>query len=145
VLVVPWCAIAAWSPADGHAVILDLFLVLLAAKVGHELAARLHQPALVGEVVAGVIVGPAVLGWVELTDVLQAFSDLGVVVLLFSAGLETRLDDLRSVGGSALRAGALGIVVPFAVGIGLGLAVGSTAERPTVTRIRAHPDEAGDP
>lgn len=120
----PAFPLAAATGAD--AIIIDLFVVLVAAKVGHELAARIGQPALFGEVLAGVLVGPAVLGWVELTDVLEAFSQFGVVVLLFWAGLETRLDDMRAVAGSALRVGAVGIVVPFAAGIAAGLALGET-------------------
>jgi Kef-type K+ transport system membrane component KefB len=123
---VSFSLLAASSGAEAGAVVLDLFLVLLAAKVGHELATRIGQPALFGEVLAGVLVGPAVLGWVELTEVLEAFSELGLVVLLFWAGLEIRLEDLRGVGGHALRVGALGIVVPFAVGVGLGLALGES-------------------
>jgi Kef-type K+ transport system membrane component KefB len=120
----PALQLAAATGAD--AVIVDLFLVLLAAKVGHEFATRIGQPALFGEVLAGVLVGPAVLGWVELSDVLEAFSEFGVVVLLFWAGLETRLEDMRAVGRSALTVGALGIVVPFAAGMGVGLALGES-------------------
>ena len=71
------------AAATADAIIIDLFVVLLAAKAGHELATRIGQPALFGEVLAGVLVGPAVLGWVEVSDVLEAFSEFGVVVLLF--------------------------------------------------------------
>jgi Kef-type K+ transport system membrane component KefB len=116
--------LAASSGAD--AVIIDLFVILVAAKAGHELATRIGQPALFGEILAGVLVGPAVLGWIELSDVLEAFSQFGVVVLLFWAGLETRLAEMRAVAGSALRVGAAGIVVPFGVGIGVGLALGES-------------------
>jgi Kef-type K+ transport system membrane component KefB len=116
--------LAAATAAD--AIVVDLFVVLVAAKVGHELATRARQPALFGEILAGVLVGPAVLGWVELSDVVEAFSEFGVLILLFWAGLETRLDDMRAVAGSALRVGALGIAVPFAAGLGMGLALGES-------------------
>lgn len=108
------------------AVSVDLFVELLAAKLGHEFATRVGQPALFGEVLAGVLVGPAVLGWVELSEVLEAFAQFGAVVLLFWAGLETRLEDMRAVGRSALSVGAVGMVVPFAAGMGVGLAIGES-------------------
>ena len=106
----------------------DLFVVLLAAKLGDELFRRLRQPTIVGEILAGVLVGPAVLGLVDPGEVLQVFAELGVVFLLFWVGLETKLSDLREVGATALSVGVLGVVVPFAGGVGLGLALGlSTA------------------
>ncbi|MEX2194587.1 MAG: cation:proton antiporter [Thermoleophilaceae bacterium] len=114
------------AATGAEAVVIDLFVVLLAAKVGHELATRIGQPALFGEVLAGVLVGPAVLGWVELSEVLEAFSEFGAIVLLFWAGLEARLQDMRAVGRSALTVGAFGIAVPFAAGMGLGLALGES-------------------
>ena len=94
----------------------DLFVVLLAAKVGEELFRRIGQPAIVGEILAGVIIGPSVLGLVEPDETLEVFAELGVVFLLFWVGLETRLSDLREVGPTAARVGVLGVVVPFAAG-----------------------------
>jgi Kef-type K+ transport system membrane component KefB len=114
---------AATGVAD---VLVALFVVLLAAKLGDELFKRLGQPALVGEILAGVIIGPSLLGLVEPDETLEVFAELGVVFLLFWVGLETRLSDMRSVGPTALRVGALGVVVPFAAGYGAGLALGET-------------------
>ena len=102
----------------------DLFVVLLAAKLGDELFRRLGQPGLIGEIAAGVIVGPAVFGLVEPTETLEVFAELGVVFLLFWVGLETRLSEMFEVGRSALLVGVLGVVLPFAGGIGLAFAVG---------------------
>ncbi|HWC27565.1 MAG TPA: cation:proton antiporter, partial [Solirubrobacteraceae bacterium] len=79
-------------------VLTDLFVVLLAAKRGDELFRRARQPTIVGEILAGVLVGPAVLGLVEPSEVLEVFAELGVVFLLFWVGLETRLSELREVG-----------------------------------------------
>ena len=107
-------------------VLTDLFVVLLAAKLGDELFRRLRQPTLVGEILAGLLVGPAVLGLVEPGDVLEVFAELGVVFLLFWVGLETRLSDLREVGATAVSVGVLGVAVPFAAGIALGLALGES-------------------
>ena len=107
-------------------VLTDLFVVLLAAKLGDELFRRLHQPTMIGEILAGLVVGPAVLGLVEPSEVLEVFAELGVVFLLFWVGLETRLSDLRDVGATAVRVGVLGVVIPFAAGIALGLALGES-------------------
>ena len=101
--------------------------MLVAAKVGDEIFKRLGQPTIIGEILAGVLVGPAVLGLVDLTEVLQVFAELGVVFLLFWVGLETRITDLREVGSSAFRTGVLGVVLPFAGGFGLGLALGESS------------------
>lgn len=105
-------------------VLLDLFLVLLAAKLGDELFKRLGQPALVGEILAGVLIGPSLLGIVEPGEVLEVFAELGVVFLLFWVGLETRLSELREVGRTAVFVGVLGVVLPLAGGLALGAARG---------------------
>jgi Kef-type K+ transport system membrane component KefB len=115
---------AAAAEGDLAGVLLDLFVILLAAKLGDELFKRLGQPALIGEILAGVLIGPSLLGWVEPDEVFQVFAELGVVFLLFWVGLETRLSDMRAVGASATRVGVLGVVFPFAGGIGLGFALG---------------------
>jgi Kef-type K+ transport system membrane component KefB len=107
-------------------VLTDLFIVLLAAKLGDELFRRLRQPTLVGEILAGLLVGPAVFGLVEPNEVLEVFAELGVVFLLFWVGLETKLSDLREVGPTAASVGILGVVIPFAGGIGLGAALGES-------------------
>ena len=116
---------AATGVADA---LVALFVVLLAAKLGDELFKRIHQPALVGEILAGVIVGPSVLHLVEPNETLEVFAELGVVFLLFWVGLETRLSDMREVGGTAVRVGALGVIVPFAAGYGAGHVLGESAE-----------------
>lgn len=105
-------------------ILLDLFVVLVAAKVGDEIFKRIGQPSVIGEILAGVVLGPSVLGLVELTQVLEVFAELGVVFLLFWVGLETRLSEMRAVGRVALLVGVLGMILPFAGGTGLGLAIG---------------------
>jgi Kef-type K+ transport system membrane component KefB len=117
------------AAADGTAEVLtDLFVVLLAAKLGDEVFKRIGQPAIVGEILGGVLVGPSVLGLVEVGEVLRVFSELGVVFLLFWVGLETRLSEMRAVGRVAVTVGGAGVVVPFLAGIGLGLALGESSE-----------------
>jgi Kef-type K+ transport system membrane component KefB len=107
-------------------VLVDLFVLFAAAKLLGELFESIHQPAVVGELIAGVLVGPHVLGWVGSGEgeVLQVVAELGVIILLFTVGLETRLDDLRRVGRAALSVGFLGVVLPFAAAIGLMFGLG---------------------
>lgn len=106
----------------------DLAIVLIAAKLGDEVFKRIGQPAIVGEILAGLLVGPAVFGLVELSDVLEVFAELGVVFLLFWVGLETRLHEMREVGGVATRVGIAGVALPFAGGFATGLALGESTE-----------------
>ncbi len=108
------------------AALLSLFLLLLAAKLGEELCRRLGQPIVVGEVLAGVLVGPAVLGWVELDNVVEVFAELGVILLLFWVGLQTRLGEIRSVGKASLQVGVLGVALPAGAGISLALMLGAS-------------------
>jgi len=116
------------ATSDTASILADLFFVLLAAKLGDEVFKRIGQPVIVGEILGGVLVGPSVLGLVEVGEVLRVFSELGVVVLLFWVGLETRLSEMKAVGRIAAGVGAAGVVVPFLAGIAFGLALGESSE-----------------
>ena len=109
-------------------ILLQLFVLLLAAKIGDEIFKRLGQPTVVGEILAGVVVGPALLGWYEINAETQLFAEIGVVLLLFQVGVETRLGDLLKVGGTAAAVGGLGVVVPLAGGFALGSLLGYSIE-----------------
>ena len=117
-------------------ILVDLFILFAAAKVAGELFTRMRQPPIVGEVLAGVLIGPHALGLIGLPDsalielfggdekaaeealrvVLDVIAELGVIILLFFVGLETRLSDLLEVGGRATMVAVLGIIVPFILG-----------------------------
>lgn len=101
-----------------------LFALLVAAKLGEELARRLGQPAVVGELAGGFVVGPHALGLVGLGESTAVFAEIGVVILLFAVGLEVRLDDLLAVGRPAVLTALVAMVLPIGAGIGIGLAVG---------------------
>ena len=102
----------------------QLFVILLAAKLGDELFKRIGQPPIVGEILAGALVGPSVLGWYEVNAETTLFAEIGVVLLLFQVGVETRLHDLLRVGPTAIAVGALGVALPFAGGYGIGVVLG---------------------
>jgi Kef-type K+ transport system membrane component KefB len=102
-----------------------LVAILAAAKLCGALAQWIGQPAVLGELCAGVLLGGSVLGLVDPhTDVLHVFSELGVVILLFAIGLETDLKKLLSVGGASSVVAIAGVVLPFAFGFGICLALG---------------------
>lgn len=106
-------------------VLRQLFVLLLAAKVGDEIFKRSRQPPVVGEILAGVMVGPAVFGWYEINAETMLFAEIGVVLLLFQVGVETRLHELVRVGPTALAVGALGVALPFGGGFLLAEILGS--------------------
>lgn len=98
-----------------------LFVVFVAAQVGGEIAQRLKMPGVVGEIAAGCAIGPSLLGWLTPAQVavgtpLDVLSEIGVILLLFAVGLETRLEDLKKVGKVAFAVGVIGVLVPFGMG-----------------------------
>lgn len=106
---------------DASGILLTLFVVFVAAQAGNELAQRLKLPGVVGEIVAGAIVGPSLLGWIATAQIaagtpLDVLAEIGVVLLLFSVGLETRLEDLKKVGKAAFLVALLGVLAPFGMG-----------------------------
>lgn len=112
--------------------LLVLAAVLAAAKLFGEIAERFGQPAVVGELLAGVALGPSVLGLVDPgLPVLHLLAEIGVVILLFQIGLETDLRRLLSVGGTALTVALVGVVLPMLLGYAVAGALG-LAELPAL-------------
>ena len=97
-------------------IFLGILIVFFSAQVGAEIAQRLKLPAVVGEIAAGIVVGGSVLGWIQVTEPLEVLAEIGAILLLFSVGLETRVEDLRKVGRVATLAGIGGVVLPFVLG-----------------------------
>jgi Kef-type K+ transport system membrane component KefB len=106
----------------------QLFVLLLATKLGDEVFKRIGQPPIIGEILAGALVGPAVLGWYEINAETMLFAEIGVVLLLFQVGVETRLHDLVRVGPTALAVGALGVALPFGGGVVVGWVLSAPVE-----------------
>ncbi len=113
---------------DVNRILLDILVVLLAAKLAAEVADRVRIPAVVGEIVAGVIVGPSVLGWVHTSEALQTLAQLGVILLLLEVGLEMDLEELGGVGRAAILVAFTGVIVPMVTGAATGLALGMTGK-----------------
>ncbi len=93
-----------------------MLVVFAAAKLLSEIFERMGQPGIVGEILAGILIGPHVLGWMAPNEVLQILSDLGVMFLLFRVGLEVKSSDLLKVGGTALLVAVIGVIIPFGMG-----------------------------
>jgi len=104
--------------------LLGLFWLLLGAKLGEEVLRRLGQPAVVGELIGGFVVGPYALGLVTPGDVAIAFAELGVVVLLFTVGLEVRTDELFAVGRPAILTALIAMILPIVAGFALATVAG---------------------
>lgn len=94
----------------------DLAIILIVAKVFGLLARKLRAPQVVGEILAGLLLGPSVLGVVQLNDFLSVCAQIGVVLLMFSAGLGTNLKELLKTGPKALAIACAGVLVPLAGG-----------------------------
>lgn len=95
---------------------LDIAIIILAAKGLGLLMRRIHVPQVVGEIIAGLLLGPNVLGLVDSSEFLTKMAELGVIMLMFVAGLETDLKELRSTGLMALLIAAAGVLVPLGGG-----------------------------
>jgi Kef-type K+ transport system membrane component KefB len=102
----------------------SLFILFFAAKVGEEVFRRIKQPGVIGELLGGFIVGPFALGLADVTLTAEVFAELGVMILLFTVGLEVRIDDLLAVGPMAIAVGTVGFILPIAAGTAIGLIIG---------------------
>jgi Kef-type K+ transport system membrane component KefB len=116
-------ATASGAPLD---VMVGLFVLFVAAKLGEEVARRLGQPAVVGELLGGFIVGPGVLGLVVPGETAAVLAEIGVVILLFAVGLEVRLDDLLAVGRPAVLTAIIAMILPIGAGVAIGLGIGES-------------------
>ena len=116
---------AAAADTGFTSLLLTLVATIAATKLFGELAQRIGQPAVLGELIAGVVLGGSLLGLLNPDDpVMHALSELGVLILLFQIGLHTDLRSLAKVGSTALVAGSVGVVLPFAGGFAVARALG---------------------
>ncbi len=104
--------------------IFELTIILVATKLAGDLAVRFGQPSVLGKLLVGLLLGPSVLGWIESTDILNEISQIGVILLMFLAGLETDLDEFKRSGKAGALVGLGGIVLPLGLGYLSGAVIG---------------------
>lgn len=96
--------------------LLELFAIFVSAKAVGEIFERISLPSVLGEILAGALLGPYALNWIPTSDVIHSVADLGAIFVLFSAGLETSPGELIRIGGRSIRVALAGVIVPFALG-----------------------------
>ena len=104
---------------EAHTFFLVLLTILLAARILGELAARLKAPPVIGELLAGILLGPSLLGWIEPTTVIKLLAEIGIILLLFEVGLETDVMRLVKTGAKPVIVAMAGFLLPFLFGYGV--------------------------
>jgi Kef-type K+ transport system membrane component KefB len=104
---------------EAHDFFLTLLIILLTARIFAELATRLQAPSVIGELFAGVVLGPSLLGWIEPTEAIRLMAGIGIILLLFEVGLETDVKRLVSTGMESIVVALAGFILPFLFGFGL--------------------------
>lgn len=104
--------------------LLPLAVILVGAKAAAQLSTRFGLPAVFGELVLGLVLGPSLLGFIHPNDMFQIMADIGVILLMFMAGLETDVAAMKSVGKASLLTAIGGVVLPLSGGYAVGVAFG---------------------
>ncbi|MGE6833538.1 cation:proton antiporter [Priestia megaterium] len=104
--------------------ILQLAIILVFSKIAGDISVKLGQPSVLGKLLVGILIGPSVLGLVTETETLKEFSQLGVILLMFIAGLETDVDEFKRTGKASTFVGFGGIIFPLLVGYLAGVLLG---------------------
>lgn len=99
-----------------HTFFLYLLIILLFARLLSELAVRMNIPSVIGELAAGIILGPSLLGWMEPNEVLKLLAEIGIILLLFHVGLETDVRRLVESGKKSIAVAIGGFIIPFILG-----------------------------
>ena len=96
----------------------ELILILLATTLLGQLFSRLNMPAVIGQLLSGILLGPAILGLVKPNEIISLFSEFGVILLMFLAGLESDLDLLKKYFKLSFTVAGIGVILPvFFMGI----------------------------
>ncbi len=101
---------------DSYKILLDLAIIVITSKFFGLIARKLKAPQVVGQIIAGLLIGPSVLGIVGLSDFISQMAEIGVILLMFSAGLETNIKDLMKTGVKAFMIACAGVFVPLVGG-----------------------------
>jgi Kef-type K+ transport system membrane component KefB len=103
---------------ETHTLLIEVTVVLLSARLFGELAQLLRVPPIIGELCAGVIIGPSLLGWVAPSEPFKLLAEIGIILLLFEVGLETDLQRLVRAGPKSVVVAVTGFILPFLLGSG---------------------------
>lgn len=101
---------------EAHTFLIQLVLILVSARLLGEIAAFFKIPSVIGELVAGILIGPSLLGWVEASSPILLLAQIGIILLLFEVGIETDIGRLTSSGGKAFLVAIGGVIFPFVLG-----------------------------
>lgn len=101
---------------EAHTFFLNLLIILLSARIFAELAVRLKAPSVIGELIAGVVLGPSLFGWIEPVHAIKLLAEIGIILLLFEVGLETDVKRLVRTGAKSFVVAIAGFVLPFLFG-----------------------------
>ncbi|HHC72767.1 MAG TPA: cation:proton antiporter [Thiotrichales bacterium] len=105
---------------ETHDFFLHLLIILLTARILAELATRLGSPSVMGELLAGVVLGPSLFGWVEPMEAIKLMAEIGILLLLFEVGLETDIRKLMRTGAKSVVVALAGFLLPLLLGFSLG-------------------------
>lgn len=98
---------------DSYVFLLSIAIILLATKVSGDLTNKVHMPQVVGALLAGVILGPSCLGWIEETDFISKTAEIGVILLMFTAGFDTDINEMKKNSKACLIIALLGVFIPL--------------------------------
>ncbi len=104
---------------EAHDFFLSLLIILLTARIFAELSIRLNSPAVIGELFAGVVLGPSLFGWIEPTQAIRLMAGIGIILLLFEVGLGTDVKRLVRTGMQSIIVAVAGFILPLLFGFGL--------------------------
>lgn len=103
-----------------HGYLFDIAIILLSTKIFGLITRKLHMPQVVGALLAGLILGPAVLNILHETEFIKQLSSLGVIILIFNVGMESNLEEIKKSGKASVLIALLGMIIPLLCGIGIG-------------------------
>ena len=106
-------------PVESHVLLFQIAGILIAARACAELASYYQIPRVIGELCAGVVLGPSLLNWIEPNQIIRLLAEIGIILLLFEVGLETDLTRLVKAGTNAMRLALVGFFVPLLLGFGI--------------------------
>jgi len=105
---------------EAHTFLIQLVIILFSARVVGEIAAFFQVPSVIGELMAGIFIGPSLLGWIDISPPIHLLAQIGIILLLFDVGIETDVSRLTSTGTQAFIVAIGGVVLPFIGGFCLG-------------------------